>query len=491
MSFPYPNENGNGPGDWNTYIDGVKKRYESVGRLYPDPHDLDQYKWSSRAGYSSHEMPPELAFAKHWAELDRDLGITPVPPNPTPVPPGGVMPPLDGYGRIHGTCLGGDSGPRHMLFVTYMPSLKLFRDHRDEWERQTDAMVGRCLGFRCMFFLVGNPWDGVSSPAKNTRDLTVRLDWSDYDSVFIAHGVRCREKGLRIALTSGAIAEMTDPDGTYRRIAKLCKAIDEQTVTAFAVLNEPWMTNPGGEDWPRWRKYLSIFQSEFPWGIQGTAAPATQEDPAGLKESAASPSTITTVQGTRWTPDDAIRRAFNLKHEGYAAVGKPFVDEEMAGPNLSGGAGAVYQPINNADELLALYTMKILTGQMAVYLNGPGLWEQGAIDATYGLKELAVAWQQMEIPNDVGNWPTGNLHHAPMSAEGVGRFDGVFDSTRGIAFQIASGGSNWKLWSARWAGRARVYRSGGLISDRQVAVGETILSESGSPKPCIVSLVRN
>jgi hypothetical protein len=468
----------------------VKERYERAGRIYPDPNDLNQYKWMSRAGYSSDQMTAEQSFAKHWAELERDLGLTPVPPEPVPTPPGGVMPPMDGFGRTHGTCLGGDKGPLHMLFVSYFPSLKLFRDHRQEWEDQTDRLVGRCLGIRCMFFLVGDPWDGVSNPSKNTRDLTVQF-WSDYDSVFVAHGNRLKEKGLRIMLTSGAIAEMPDPENTYRRVAKLCKAIDQQTVTFFEILNEPWMTNPhGGEDWPRWRKYLSIVQSEFPWGIQCTAAPSTQEDPEGLIESAASPSTVATIHGTRHTAADAIRRAFNVKHEGYKSINKPIVAGEEAGPNLSGGAGAVFQPMNNPDDLFALYTMKILTGQGTVYLNGPGLWEQGPIDATWGVKELAAMWQDMGIPNDVGNWTTSNLHQGPIGGGGYARIDGVSNDALGLCFKVASGGSDGFI-IARWSGKVTVYRASGIVKEQTVTAGQAIHMESGPGIPCVIRLIRS
>jgi hypothetical protein len=323
------------------------------------------------------------------------------------------------------------------------------------------------------------------------------LDWSDYDENFVAHGRRLQEKGLRILLTSFAIDDMPHPDQTYDRIGRLCRAINEQTVTAFIVLNEPWMVNtndPGGrENWPRWRRYLGIFQQHFPWGIQGTAAPATQEDPAGLIASAMAPSTVATLQGTRVSADDSIRRAFNVKHEGYRTFQKPIMDEEMTGPNLSGGAGAVYQPMNDPDDLFGLYTMKILTGQMAVYLNGPGLWEQGPIDATWGLKELGPLWQAIGIPDDVGNWPTTNLHNGPLRGAGMARLDGVHDEERGICFKIASGErqSAWTV-TAQWSGQLRVYRSRGLLTDEPIQAGQTFtFTDGGNATPALVALFRS
>lgn len=493
--MPYPNEKSTAPDGWLGFEARAKQIYADHGQ--PWDEEARVHFW--RAAYDCDSMPILAAFEKRYQEIAAALPQPPQPPDPPQPPASALVPPLEGYGRPHWPCLGGDKGPRHMLFYTYLCAVRDYIRDRPRFEANLAAMRGNAIGARIAFFLVGVPWDGVSRPDLNTRDLTVDVRQPGFDSDFKGCLQRFWDNGLRVHLTSGAIDQMPDPEGTYRRIARLCLEVNQQVCTGFAVLNEPWMTNTqdpqGAENWPRWRRYLDIFKAEHPWGLLGTAAPGSQEVAAGLIESARHPAVLALLQGTRTPPVDAIRRAFNVSYRDRPQVGKPIWAEEEAGPDVPYLPPAVYQPMQKWNDLLALYLMKLITGQGVDYLNGPGLWQDALLDATYGPREIMTKVRQIGIPEDIGTWTLADLRYAPITGEGGPDFrcDGAYNEQKGEAVYIAYGGTNVRPWLATrfgeqhehagWHARVQVWsdrpENDGLHLDREFAPGEPIFAEGG------------
>lgn len=72
-AFPYPDEGT----AVLAFQQRVKKAYNDVGRIFPDPNDSDAYRHFARYGYSCSKMPEPDAANKHIAELRAQLGAPP------------------------------------------------------------------------------------------------------------------------------------------------------------------------------------------------------------------------------------------------------------------------------------------------------------------------------------------------------------------------------------------------------------------------------
>lgn len=418
-----------------------------------------------------------------FLEVERRIHLIAFPPPaPAPIPPGQSVRPLTGYLRLLGKSFADDTGPRRVQFCSYFAFFRIFRDDPDEAKRQLDRIKGHWQGLRVCWNLGGNPWDG--------HHLNVSPDWPDYDRVIVDGLTACWDRGLRVAITNADLYHRPEADwpGLYRRVAGLCASVNDQVVALSSVINESWMTSPFGEDWPRYAEYARQWQSVYPWGQHGTSCPSTNEDPEGLIACSLGPATVTLLQGTRWTGPDAIRRAFNVRFEAPSGF-KPIVEEEPTGFD-SDGDHAVYQPTTDKDTLLGIYTMKVLTGQLLILLNGPALYNRKPLDSTWGFTEIPAIWQQMELPDDTGQWTLKPLHHndSPCTGSGLARLDGVTNGSQ--YFAVASGGRDWTLGPSRWDALATVYDHTGPILERQVHAGETITQLPGQPTPKVVRLLR-
>lgn len=483
---PYPDE----LTQIEAYKAQVRERYARKGIPYPNERSD---RWFSRFGHTSSYKTVEEASAQHLAELEAELGIVPEPPV-DPVPPpstDGPTKPIVGYMRAQGSVWHDDTGPRVIKLCSYFPAVRVYRDNPNLFKRNLDAMVGYWQGARVFWCLRGKPWEDFG--------LEVDVTWPNYDELFVAVLKEFAARDLRVALTSGTLHphQLPDADAQYLRIAKLCASVNEQTVIAHSVINEPGMTSPHGDgpaSWPYYHKLLTIFKSAYPWnhhgtGCQGGDPEAVENDgrPSGIILGSKAPSTMACLQGTRYPTRNALERAFDAGYRVRPAVRVPVLEEEPAGNN--GLVPAVYQPMQDRDALFAYYTIKLITGQALISLNSCGLWEQNPLDSVWGFKEIPELWRQMDIPEDVGTFKVGHLHQNPITATGVYRCDGSWSDERGIAIAVASGGSNWTVTS-RWNGQARVYRSDGLHLDTHVNAGGVIFGEGGQPVPTVIVMVR-
>lgn len=484
---PYPDE----PTQLNAYKAQVRSRYAQKGIPYPNE---DSDRWFARVGHTSSYTPFEDACAQHLAELEQELGIEhPAPPQPPPQPPAaGPTKPLEGYIRAAGSVWHDDSGPRAIRLCSYFPAVRVYRDNRSLFLRNLDAMVGYWHGARIFWNLTGAPWDQYG--------LEVDVRWPNYDALLTGCLREFAARGLRVAITNGDLFRLPTPEATYRRIGQLCASVNEQTVGWCSVINEPGMCAPQGdgpEAWPYYDKLLNALKAVYPWNHHGTGCqggdPEAIENsgaPSGVRLGSKPPATMACVQGTRFPVRNALERAFDMGYSVRPAVGVPVLEEEPAGNNgLLTGPGSVYQPMNDRDALFAYYTLKLITGQALISLNSCGLAEQNPLESVWGFKEIPTLWALMGIPEDVGTFRVGNLHQHPITASGVYRCDGSWSDDKGLAFAVASGGSNWRVTS-RWTAQARVYRSDGLHLDVTVNAGGVIFGEGGDPVPTVITLVR-
>jgi hypothetical protein len=72
-SFPYPDE----PTTIKAYQDRVQATYVEAGRSFPDPADMDAFRWFTRYGFDCRVMPEPEAADLHLAELRSELGLPP------------------------------------------------------------------------------------------------------------------------------------------------------------------------------------------------------------------------------------------------------------------------------------------------------------------------------------------------------------------------------------------------------------------------------
>jgi hypothetical protein len=71
--YGYPDENTY----WKKFQDRVKAAYNSVGRAFPDPGDMDSFRRFSRCGFDDRTQDANAMADKHIAELRAELGAPP------------------------------------------------------------------------------------------------------------------------------------------------------------------------------------------------------------------------------------------------------------------------------------------------------------------------------------------------------------------------------------------------------------------------------
>lgn len=400
------------------------------------------------------------------AHVFRDIDAIWIP-HP-PVPPGGgtwsPVAPLNGYLRVGpNTSFADDSGPRSVRFCSDFPALRVFRDERDRQLRRLDSMIGRWQGVR-VFWHLADPW----AP----DHLDVSPFWGNFDELFTTFLRECWSRQLRVSLTAGDLQYLpagTDLAALYRRLAGLCKSVNEQVVAVTGMVNEARVNSHEKDDWPHWARMSTEFQSVHPWGLHGLSDPdGDPEEPASLKAASQSPATLCLKHGTRETWEDAIRRCYNVRYEGH--IGKPIDEDEptnMHGP--APGRIKVYLPLATKAEAFGLHTMSVLTGHLFTFFGDAALTNRQALDTDYGFTQFPQRWADMHIPEDIGTYRLvpGHKADAPITPEsfqdpggsGPDRCDNMVapDGSRGYA--VAYGGSGeWRL-RARQQCRGTVWQA--------------------------------
>jgi hypothetical protein len=407
------------------------------------------------------------------------------PVEPPPVGPRRIdMKPLVGFlRRGPNNSFADDSGPRRVGVCSWFPALRIFRDTPDEAMRQMDRMVGRWQGAR-VFWHLADPW---------WKGLEVDPKWHNFDALFRLFLEQMWARGLRVSLTCGDMQYIPSREhrALYRRIAQLCADVNQQVVCLSGMVNEARVNSNEKEDWTYWAGLSREWQQIYPWGQHGLSDPGDQEEPAGLIACSREPATVALLHGTRHTPVDAIRRAFNVRYEAH--IGKPIVEDEPTGTGDD-----VYQPVDDPAWLFGIYTMKIITGQMVTFFGGAALRNRQSLESDWGFTQLPALWNQMGIPEDIGTWELtpGHRNVAPLGVrtfadQGIGphRVDQAVSGNMAIAV-VYGGVGEWRLFSRLWDAHYRVFSHSGILAEGHVRRGEDLTQLNASHRALVVVLTK-
>jgi len=352
----------------------------------------------------------------------------------------GPLRPLVGEVRPFARSFCDETGPRLVHGCSDFAALVKYHEDRDRFLAELDITAAHQQYTRILWRLNGWLW--------TTSGLTVdpiRDGWFDdaLAGVLDAHQAR----GLRVNLSSGDMNGWSDAqaEDAFRRVAQIAADYGD-TVWLSACTNEmegTWSPGETPEHIARGHELMKIWRSIYPGGCWAVSDPKDRNRD-GM---AALAGNVALIHDQRWEIADALRHAFNSRYENDP--GCPIVQDEPTGPNGSPPYNdytrLVYQPIEDHDELAALYTMHVLTGQGSTYFNDPALVSREALSSTWGFRELPQLWRDLEIPEDIGQGELGAGH------TGRGLMD-VMDSHAARADGAMVGGYGLGVISGAWDG---------------------------------------
>lgn len=360
---------------------------------------------------------------------------------------GNVAPPqqgvrkIEGQASVYGRSFGDRNGPCLFHGCSDFVAMAKANEDFDNYQQNLDttALYQKYtrIGWRCNGW---RPWV--------ERGLTVdpyRHPWweSALRKVLGAH----RDRGVKVSISSFDMNNWTDQqcEDAFRRTAQICAEYGD-TVIFSAITNEmagTWDPGETPEHIARARELMAMWVSIYPGGLQALSDPQDRSK-EGMRKLA-----WTMAMTHQWGRpiDTGLRRCFNDMFENYP--GFPIDQNEPRGPNGPGG-GDVTEPIEQPDEIFALYTMHVLTGQASTYFNGPGAATRAPLDSTWGFKELPKLWRDLEIPEDIGQGMLCAGHRRTfMDVHGshASRADGVRHGAYGLG--EISGVEDGHPWAVR------------------------------------------
>ena len=429
-----------------------------------------------------------LAGTPLWSSVASHLSFASRLPPPAPSV-GGVRQ-LQGYARTFGRSFGDDSGPRIVHGCSWFPALVEAHLDWDRFHRQLVVIAKHQMYVRILWRLNGWGWTSTGLTVDPLRD-----SWFDPTLRKVLQAAR--DLGLRVNLSSGDMnncswAQMQE---MFTRVASISASVDQQTVWLMAITNEmrgTWQGKESDENVDKMRQLTQMTMAVYPWNHHAGSDPESQ-DKVGMHRLAPSPCNAVLIHNTRWSADDAVRRAFNISYENYP--GLPIVEDEPTGPN--GGyrgpnSQLVYQPIERHADLFAIYTQHILSGSASTYFNDPALLSRQPLESTWGFCELPALWRAMEIPENIGQGTLipGHKVDAPIRiGSGAARCDSVVAPGGRAAFGIVHGGQDWRVPSG-WDAYATFFAADGGVTSKRVRAGEILVQTSGTHDPIVVRLVR-
>lgn len=414
----------------------------------------------------------------------------------TPGPSGSVRK-IEGQVSRHGRSFADSSGPCIIHGCSDFAALVKFHEDRDKSLRELDVISQHQQYVRVLWRLNGWLWGGEPGkyPSSGLTVDPIRDGW--FDDALRGYLQACHDRGLRVNLSTGDMFNWShsQSEDCFRRVAQIAASISPDVVWLGAAANELRGTSPGNSGGHasnenlRWcEDLMRIWEQHYPWGMRAITDDGGSK--VEMKRASGGNATCSLIHDVRWTIVDALRRCFNTLYENYPD--KPVVQDEPTGPNGSPPHNEftrkVYQPTENHSELLALYTMHIITGQASTYFNDPALVSREPIDDTWGFKEIPAFWRQMEIPQDIGQGvlTPGHKAEAPLQVtnSGAQRADSMVLGNYNIG--IISGGQSWKVRSGK-RGRATAFTADGVVWEDNVDRGQT-LPVSG-PIPTIIRII--
>ena len=396
---------------------------------------------------------------------------------------------LVGLVSVMGKSFGDQNGPRIVHGCSDFGALAKFHEDRDKMLGQLDRVAQAGQQYvRVLWRLNGWYW----TPSGITND-PIRDPW--WEDALRGYLQACWDRGLRVNLTSGDFNNWTEweAEDSFRRCAQIAASVSPQVVWLGAAANELRGVHPFGEEdaaVEQCEELQEIWARDYPNGMRSISDPADQAKD-GMKRLSGGNSTCALIHDVRWYTNDALRRCFNTMYENYPD--RPVVQDEPTGPNGHPPEGEysnlVYQPIEDPNELLCIYTMQIITGQAATYFNDPALVSRQPLDSTWGLVELPALWRQMGIPQDIGQGDLKPGHHDDAPLQVINSNAERADcAVRGnYAIGVISGGEGWRVKSG-WDGTLTLFGPNGPTKEQRIVRGEDIPAHG--PAPQLVRIVR-
>lgn len=384
-------------------------------------------------------------------------------PVPQPPPSGGPTQPLVGYLRRNGARWADDSGLRSVRGCSLFPLVRWMHDRQDQARTALDLMIGRYQLVRCFWHLKTEVW------VEAECDVSPEYGW--FDEALVRTLRECWDRQIRVHLTCGDLQLLSNKPPVFRRVASICKSVNQQVVSISEMVNEARVNSTEGEDWDYWAMLSREWQATCPWGMHVLSDPGTQEEPSGLLAASRSPATAAALHGTRQGLTDSMRRAFNVRYEGV--TDRPILEGEPTGID-TGATPGVYQGTTNHAHVFGLYAVKVLTGQALTHFDSAGLgWHHYPIDREWGFRELPQRWKDMLIPEDIGSYRLipGHRAEAPITITGIpgpapGRCDNMVapDAARGYAVisgETATTPGQWQIRSRQPIHEGRIWTADG------------------------------
>lgn len=335
--------------------------------------------------------------------------------------------PLVGQLRRENKLVRDDTGYRWPFFCSWFPALRQLLVNEVEFDRQLAVVAQYYQGIRIFGFVGGwsDFWDGAEVVPPMLRFRKWRYNGNIMRADSYAHWVepnvdeslvqrllaKCRAAGVRVQLTHGDMQILcTDDQQRYRAdkelqyhdwMSRVCAPFAD-VIAMVDATNERPMNRPGGNSDAGYRveqQILDIWRRNCPGvGLLCQGSPLSEE-PADLYAGSQFGDTI----GMHFPRDPFstyMKRSYGAIN--FDGDWRHLPAIEWADEPLGPGADS-FASNNDPKKLTAAFAGHKCLGQPATYFNGPAVRGRGALESTWGFRELPTLLHRV-IPEDVALW---------------------------------------------------------------------------------------
>lgn len=188
-----------------------------------------------------------------------------------------------------------------------------------------------------------------------------------------------RDAGLKVQFSQGDLFPKTlgNADQFARLVVEVIRRVGPEVVALFEGGNESWQT--GQPDARAMARFVQQVHEGHPQILKGLSAPERGEDARALREWSQSPASLWIIHGFRldhWW--DKVRHAFSLAYEVCDSDGARLCGPRVGWQGEPPANGVLVSASHNkheldADAMVLLHAMHLLSWQGTVYFSGPGV----------------------------------------------------------------------------------------------------------------------